>query len=101
VEAGFFTAATERIQTPGAGEKLSLITVSGSPCGCPAFTTIHGVHPAGAGQKHGQAVPVTAQYTTEAEYEAQLRALTRVVSACTLGLWSFSAGLLIGTFLLF
>jgi hypothetical protein len=44
---------------------------------------------------------MTAQYTTEAEYEQQLRTLTRVVSACTLGLWSFSAGLLIGTFLLF
>ena len=38
---------------------------------------------------------------TDQEYEVQVRNLMRVVSACTLGLWSFSAGLLIGTFLLF
>ncbi len=34
-------------------------------------------------------------------YEKQLRDLVRVVSACTLGLWSFAAGLLIGVFFLF
>ena len=28
-----------------------------------------------------------------------LRNLVRVISACTLGLWAFAAGLLIGTFL--
>jgi hypothetical protein len=28
-----------------------------------------------------------------------LRRLARLVSACTLGLWAFAAGLLIGTFL--
>jgi hypothetical protein len=39
--------------------------------------------------------------TTEEEYEQQLRNLVRVVSACTLGLWSFAAGILIGTFFLF
>ena len=39
--------------------------------------------------------------TTEEEYEAQVRNLLRIVSACTLGLWSFSAGLLIGSFCLF
>ena len=46
---------------------------------------------------------MTAQFheTTEEEYEVQLRKLVRLVSACTLGLWSFSAGLLIGTFYLF
>jgi hypothetical protein len=38
-------------------------------------------------------------YRTEAEYEVQVRNLLRLVSACTLGLWSFAAGLLIGTFL--
>jgi len=76
-----------------------LITLSGSPSGCPVFTTIQGVHPRWASM--GRAVPMTAQYTTEAEYQQQLRTLTRVVSACTLGLWSFSAGLLIGTFFLF
>jgi len=31
--------------------------------------------------------------------EDDLRILVRVVSICTLGLWSFAAGLLIGTFL--
>jgi len=39
--------------------------------------------------------------TTDEEYEARLRNLARVVSACTLGLWSFAAGLLIGSFYLF
>ena len=38
---------------------------------------------------------------TEKEYEEQQRDLIRVVSACTLGLWSFAAGPLIGTFILF
>ena len=31
--------------------------------------------------------------------EGDLRNLARVISACTLGLWAFAAGLLIGTFL--
>jgi hypothetical protein len=46
---------------------------------------------------------MTAQFntTTDEEFEAQVRNLVRLVSACTLGLWSFSAGLLIGTFYLF
>ncbi|MEH2546570.1 hypothetical protein V1283_003215 [Bradyrhizobium sp. AZCC 2262] len=39
--------------------------------------------------------------TTDEEFEVQIRNLVRVVSVCTLGLWSFSAGLLIGTFYLF
>jgi hypothetical protein len=39
--------------------------------------------------------------TTDEEFEVQIRYLVRIVSACTLGLWSFSAGLLIGTFYLF
>jgi hypothetical protein len=38
---------------------------------------------------------------TDEEFELQVRNLVRIVSACTLGLWSFSAGLLIGTFYLF
>jgi hypothetical protein len=37
--------------------------------------------------------------TTDEEYEVQVRNLVRLVSVCTLGLWSFSAGLLIGTYL--
>ena len=35
----------------------------------------------------------------EIPQDADLRKLARVVSACTLGLWAFAAGLLIGTFL--
>jgi len=31
--------------------------------------------------------------------DADLRSLVRGVSACTLGLWAFAAGLLIGVFL--
>ena len=51
----------------------------------------------------GRAAPMTAQFhqTSEAEFEVQVRNLVRLVSACTLGLWSFSAGLLIGSFYLF
>jgi len=37
----------------------------------------------------------------DAEFELQLRNLIRLISVCTLGLWSFAAGVLIGTFLLF
>jgi hypothetical protein len=44
---------------------------------------------------------MTPQFKTEREYEVQVRNLMRVVSACTLGLWSFAAGLLIGSFYLF
>ena len=40
-------------------------------------------------------------HKTEAEYEMQVRNFLRLVSACTIGLWSFAAGLLIGTFVLF
>jgi hypothetical protein len=35
------------------------------------------------------------------EIPQDLRNLVRVVSACTLGLWAFAAGLLIGVFLFF
>ena len=31
--------------------------------------------------------------------DADLRILLRMISACTLGLWAFAAGILIGTFL--
>jgi hypothetical protein len=33
------------------------------------------------------------------EIPQDLRILVRIVSACTLGLWAFAAGLLIGVFL--
>jgi hypothetical protein len=51
----------------------------------------------------GRVSPVAAQLDriTDEEHEARLRTLARIVSACTLGLWSFAAGLLIGTFFLF
>ena len=39
--------------------------------------------------------------SASSKYEEQQRDFVRVVSACTLGLWSFAAGLLIGTFILF
>lgn len=46
---------------------------------------------------------MTAPYheMTEEEYEDKLRTLVRIVSASTLGLCSFAAGLLIGAFVLF
>ena len=67
---------------------------------CPTFTMICAyIRPTPA----GRAAPMTAQFhkTTQEEYEVQVRNLLRLVSACTLGLWSFSAGLLIGSFYLF
>jgi hypothetical protein len=81
-----------------------------------AFKPEHHCHHCGAQMPHlhhhlgvhptallGRATPMTAQFheTTEAEFEVQVRNLVRLVSACTLGLWSFSAGLLIGSFFLF
>jgi hypothetical protein len=35
----------------------------------------------------------------EIPQDADLRNLSRVISACTLGIWAFAVGLLIGTFL--
>jgi len=35
----------------------------------------------------------------ETTQDADLRKLARLISACTLGLWAFAAGLLIGTYL--
>ena len=49
----------------------------------------------------GQRLAAQLHTTTDEEFEVQVRNLVRLVSACTLGLWSFSAGLLIGTFYLF
>ena len=40
-------------------------------------------------------------HTSDEHYEERVRNLVRLVSACTFGLWSFAAGLLIGTFFLF
>jgi hypothetical protein len=59
-----------------------------------------GVHPINACWQ-GSAMTTQFHKTTDEEYEALLRNLVRVVSACTLGLWFFAAGLLIGTFYLF
>ena len=54
------------------------------------------------GPAPGRVASMAAQFhRTDAEYEAQVRNFLRLVSACTLGLWSFAAGLLIGTFFLF
>ena len=51
----------------------------------------------------GRAAPMMGRVhqITDEEFETQLRDLVRIVSICTLGLWSFSAGLLIGTFYMF
>ncbi|QOZ54015.1 hypothetical protein [Bradyrhizobium sp. CCBAU 53338] len=66
------------------------------------MTTIWDLDPAGGG-KPGRAALMAAQYheMTEQEYADRLRALIRIVSASTLGLCSFAAGLLIGAFFLF
>jgi hypothetical protein len=66
---------------------------------CFALTMISSLHLPNLGD--GRAVAVTAQShkTEEEEYEEQVRILARIVSFCTLGLFAFAAGLLIGTFL--
>jgi hypothetical protein len=48
--------------------------------------------------REGGAVVMTDR-SQEIPQDNDLRNLVRVVSACTLGLWAFSAGLLIGVFL--
>ena len=67
---------------------------------CPTFTMICAYfRPTPTGQ--GRAMTAQFHKTTEEEFEVQVRNLVRLVSACTLVLWSFSAGLLIGCFFLF
>jgi hypothetical protein len=83
----------------GALKRLSTIAITAGRK-CPTFTMICAyIRP----RLLGRATPMTAQSreTTEAEFEMQVRNLVRLVSVCTLGLWSFSAGLLIGSFFLF
>jgi hypothetical protein len=67
---------------------------------CPTFTMICAYI---ARRLLGRAALMTAPLDkiTEEEFELQARTFLRVVSACTLGLWCFSAGLLIGSFYLF
>jgi len=62
---------------------------------CPTFTMICAYMRPGL---LGRATPMTAQFheTTEAEFEVQVRNLVRLASACTLVLWPFSAGVLLG-----
>ena len=84
-----------------AWEPSSIITIAiTAGRKCPTFTMICAYMRPGL---LGRATPMTAQFheTTEAEFEVQVRNLVRLVSACTLGLWSFAAGLLIGSFYLF
>ncbi|KJC38558.1 hypothetical protein UB31_33145 [Bradyrhizobium sp. LTSP849] len=66
---------------------------------CLLLAMISSVHSTDLGD--GRAVAMTAQShkTAEEEYEEQVRILVRIVSASTLGLLAFAAGLLIGTFL--
>ena len=84
-----------------AREPASPITiVITAECKCPIFTMIC----AYPGQSLlGRAAPMTARFpeTTDEEFEVQIRNLVRLVSACTLGLLSFAAGLVIGSFYLF
>jgi hypothetical protein len=83
---------------PYSSRKLTPATTAAQKC--PAFTMIWAYT-----DQHllGRAAPMATQFhkTTDEEYEERLRNLARFVSACTLGLWSFATGLLIGTFYLF
>jgi hypothetical protein len=55
--------------------------------------------PLTAGDHKGAAVMTYRSHEIPQQDEHDLRDLARVVSACTLGLWAFAAGLLIGVFL--
>jgi hypothetical protein len=57
------------------------------------------VHSPDLGEGRAVAMTAQSQKTAEQEYEEQVRILIRIVSASTLGLLAFAAGLLIGTFL--
>jgi len=50
-----------------------------------------------SGHRGGRAAMTDRSY--EIPQDADFRSLVRVVSACTLGLWAFAVGLLIGVFL--
>jgi hypothetical protein len=56
------------------------------------FEPTTGVHQFGGGS-------AMTDRSYEIPKDADLRNLARLVSACTLGLWAFAAGLLIGVFL--
>lgn len=93
------SASTASVQPHCPTKRHALIGITAAHK-CPTFTTICAYI---RQRQLGRAAPMTAQFkkTTDEEFEVQLRNLVRLVSACTLGLWSFSAGLLIGTFYLF
>lgn len=80
-------------------EEMPQITNRASRRGCLPLAMISSVY--SPNLSDGRAVAVTAQShkTAEEEYEEQVRILVRIVSSCTLGLFAFAAGLLIGTFL--
>jgi hypothetical protein len=55
--------------------------------------------PLSSSRDHRSTVPAMTDRSHEIPQDDDMRDLVRVVSACTLGLWSFAVGLLIGTFL--
>jgi len=65
---------------------------------CLLFGTYEEEGDGGNGQRPPQGAAMTDR-SYEIPQDADLRNLARLVSACTLGLWAFSAGLLIGVFL--
>ncbi|WP_234680473.1 hypothetical protein [Bradyrhizobium monzae] len=67
--------------------------------GCLVLAMISSVHLPNLGDGRAVAVAAQSHKTAEEEYEEQVRILVRIVSASTLGLLAFAAGLLIGTFL--
>jgi len=85
-------------ENPGQPRQGGLPACTAGDTKCPTFTMICAyIRP-----MLGQARPMTARFQamSDEEFEVQVRNLVRIVSACTLGLWSFSAGLLIGSFYL-
>ena len=59
--------------------------------------TVYAFSPKPSGHRRGAAAMTDRSH--EIPQDGDLRNLVRVTSACTLGLWAFAVGLLIGTFL--
>ena len=61
---------------------------------CLALAMISSLHSSNLGDRRAVAVAALSHKTAEEEYEEQVRILIRIVSASTLGLLAFAAGLL-------
>ena len=107
VERGGWPNASERFLAPTPtcirlpARVRALIAADAGGCGL-SFCLLLGGYEGDAGKHLGPWGAATMTDGTSSNItasDADLRNLARIVSACTLGLWAFAAGLLIGTFM--